>query len=134
MTRINQSALPYITLVNGFHFLKDQPSESHVFVQATSSSLSRLYKSDNTAVVPNNDTFSNVATLENNNPVFFSDAPNGAMVACNGASNRIWEGKEGRCSSFIVYDPNGTFWYDYTEIIPCRTRQMSHVCLVQEAA
>jgi hypothetical protein len=115
MTKINASALAYLSTVNGFHFKKDLPAESHVFVQANSGASSALYKSNNTTTIPNQDTFSSFQTLENNNTLFFSDAPNGAVVASNGAANRIWAGKEDRCGQFVVFDPAGTFWYDYTD-------------------
>ena len=115
MTPINAVALPYTKLVNGYHFRKDQPTENHVFVQGVSGSNSILYKSNNTSSIPAQDTFSNFQTLENNNAVYFSEAPQGGMAALNGSSNRIWEGSEGSCDSFIVYDPAGSFWYDYTD-------------------
>ena len=115
MTPLNVAALPYTNIVNGFHFEKGQPDETHVFVQANSGANSKLYKSANTTAVPNQDTFSDFATLENNNHVLFSNAPNGAMLALNGASNRIWTGLEDRCGQFIVYDPSGSFFYDYTD-------------------
>ena len=115
MTPINVAALPYTNGVNGFHFKKDVPVESHVFVQGTSGSNSALYKSNNTASIPNQDTFTSFQILENNATCNFSEAPDGGVCICNGSSNRIWEGNEGRCSSFIVFDPGGSFWYDYTD-------------------
>jgi len=115
MTPINVAAIPYTNLSNAYHFRKDRPPENHVFVQGVSGVNSILYKSDNTALIPAQDTFSSFQTLDNNSTVNFSEAPDGAMAVCNGVTNRIWSGNEGRCSSFIVYDPSGTFWYDYTE-------------------
>ena len=115
MTPINVAAIPYTNLVNGFHFKKDVPVESHIFVQGVSGVNSVLYKSNNTTSIPNQDTFSSYQTLENNTTCDFSEAPDGGVCICNGSSNRIWEGNEGRCSSFIVFDPAGTFWYDYTD-------------------
>ena len=115
MTPINVAAIPYTNLVTGFHFKKDVPTESHVFVQGTSGSNSTLYKSNNSVAIPNQDTFSTYQILENNNTAYFSEAPDGGICVCNGVTNRIWEGNEGRCSSFIVFDPAGTFWYDYTD-------------------
>ena len=118
MTKFNASALDLLQIQNGFHFRKDQPSESRVFVQAKTGAASKLYKSNNTAASPLQDTLTSIATLENNNTMFFSQAPQGGMAALNGSANRIWEGLEGRCSAFIVFDPdNGSFWYDYTEKI-----------------
>jgi hypothetical protein len=116
MTPINVSPLAYKSIVNGFHFRKDQPPESHVFVQANSGASSALFKSNNVGAVPTQDTFASFQALENTNTVFFSDAPNGALVALNGTSNRIWPGNEDRCAQFVVYDDaGGTFWYDYTD-------------------
>ena len=115
MTPINISQIGYTNLVNGFHYRKDNPAKNHLFVQGVSGSNSILYKSDNAAAIPNQDTFSAYQTLENNNTVRFSEAPNSGMCAMNGSVNRIWEGLEARVGSFIVYDPNGSFWYDYTD-------------------
>lgn len=113
MTPINVAALSGPVL-NGHHFRKDLPVESHVFAQVGTT----LYKSNNTAVIPNQDTFASFQTLENSTVGIFSDAPDGAMCFLNGSSNRIWEGGEGRCSSFIVVDESaGSFFYDFTDQI-----------------
>ena len=121
MTKINTIPLGQSSTVinNGFLFKKDQPEMSHIFVQGTDSEgVSTLYKSNNTALIPNQDTFSTfINPLSNNNVLYFSDAPQGSMVAMNGSTNYIWSGGEHRCAKFIVYDPSGTAWFDYTEVI-----------------
>lgn len=115
MTPINATPLTYTTTVNGFYYRKDNTSEYHTFVQGTSGSNSVLYLSDNTTNIPNQDTFSSFQILENENTVFFSEAPNNGVCVCNGVINRIWEGYETNCGQFIVFDPAGSFWYDYTD-------------------
>lgn len=83
---------PYI--LNGFHFRKDQPSESHVIVYAADSMMptdGRLYQ--NTTAVPGTGDFSSAAL---HTPASFSDvwrfsnAPAGNMVASNGDETLIW--------------------------------------------
>ena len=103
MTKINATALAYDFVVNGFHFKKDSPvAETHVFVQANSGSHSALYKSDNGAAIPAQDTFTSFVTLEDTTTVAFSNAPDGAMCVLNGETNRIWGGDEMRVGSFIT--------------------------------
>jgi len=115
MSKVNAAAMDYTRVDNGFHFRKDQPSESHVFAQTTSGSNSKLKKSNNTSLIPSQDTFADFQTLSGNNTTFFSNAPDGCMVALNGNANYIWGGNESRVAKFIVFDPGGSFWYDYTE-------------------
>lgn len=120
MTKVNASPFNYTTVDNGFHFTKDQPtgtSESHILVQTTDSggTLSRIVKSNNTAPIPNQDTFSTFLALTTTNDVNFSDAPRGAMCAFDGVNNNIWGGNEYEVGQFVVFAPGGSFWYDYTD-------------------
>lgn len=120
MTKINASPTSYTTIKNGFHFVKEQPTgttESHILVQTTDAggNNSRIVKSDNTAAVPNQDTFSTFKSLTSTNLVRFANAPDGAMMACNGVNNYIYSGSESRCSVFKVQDITETYWYDYTD-------------------
>ncbi|MBE3086163.1 MAG: hypothetical protein IMZ64_08100, partial [Bacteroidetes bacterium] len=64
MTKINTLAADYPKIDGGFHYRKDQPTESHVLVQTTSVTNSRLVKSDNTTTIPAQDTFSNFLSLQ----------------------------------------------------------------------
>ncbi|MFZ5989426.1 MAG: LamG domain-containing protein [Bacillota bacterium] len=45
----------------------------------------------------------------------FAPAPNGQMVYCNGVDTCIWGGDETRIGGFINFDPDGSFFYDFTE-------------------
>jgi len=99
------SAAPVI--LNGFHFRKDQPQESHVIVVAadsTSPTASYLYR--NTTAVPSAGNFS--GTILHTDAAVgigkgrFSNAPAGNMVYANGAETLIWGGNESLPTSFIT--------------------------------
>jgi hypothetical protein len=121
MTKINTQPFNYTSVDGGFHFVKDQPTgtlESHIFAQTTDAggAVSEIVKSDNTVAVPNQDTFSTFPiALSTTNKVRYSNAPRGAMCAFDGVNNNIWGGNEYEVGQFIVFDPGGSFWYDYTD-------------------
>jgi len=117
MTKTNGSVLNYTSVDSGFHFRKNQPEESHIIAQVTSGVNSKLVKATAPTIpsVGSDTTYSDFQTLANNNPVSFSPAPDGSMVAFNGDTNYLWSGNEYRTAQFINYDPLGTFWYNYTE-------------------
>ncbi len=121
---------PYI--LNGFHFRKDQPAESHVIVYAADSMTpthGRLYQ--NTTAVPNAGDFS--ATVLHTPAAFndiwrFSLAPAGNMVASNGNETLIWGGNEIEATSFVTSSAAVTYTLtnsnDYSDILS-NTRQTS---------
>ena len=115
MTPINASAIGYATLNSGYFYRKDNSLEYHTFVQGVSGAASILYMSNSTTSIPNQDTFSSFQTLENATTLRYSEAPNNGICAFNGITNRIWEGRQTSVGSFIVYDPAGSYWYDYTD-------------------
>jgi hypothetical protein len=115
MTKINAAAFSYTDVTNGFHFRKDNTSENHVLVQTTSGNNSKVLKSDSSAAIPNQDTFSDFLTLSSGSPAYFSTAPDDSMVICDGTNNYIWGGNEARCAAFINYTPNNSFYYDFTQ-------------------
>lgn len=122
MTKINASATNYLGVRTGYHFKKDQPSENHILVQTndtvTPFTASRLIKSDNSTSIPAQDTFSTFLALGNNNPAYFSKAPDGCVAVCNSTKNYIWGGDESRCYGFMVFDPdNTTNVFDYTDVV-----------------
>jgi hypothetical protein len=45
----------------------------------------------------------------------FSEAPDGYMAYANGLDVLLYGGDESRVAKFINYDPNGLFFYDYTD-------------------
>lgn len=117
MTKINASAFSYLKVVNGFHFRKEIPNtENYIFAQTTTGSNSRIVKSDNTAAIPAQDTFSTFVTLPTNNYVNFTEAPDQSMIMCDGYTNYVYSGTEYRVAKVINYDPSGTFYYDYTDL------------------
>ena len=117
-SKINTTSIPANgwgaspAIINGFHFRKGNPVESHVFAQTAYGFT--LYKSNNTSAVPNQDTFSTfIGSM--GNTVNFSNAPDGSMVALDGSTNNIWGGNEARCASFLNFDAvSSSFLYDFT--------------------
>jgi len=85
MTKINATVLPKIKLKNGFHFKKSIPvDENHIFIQVSDATTSAIYKSDNSASIPAQDTFTLFKTLDSTNTVYFTEAPDQSMVFCDG--------------------------------------------------
>lgn len=117
MTKINAAATNYLSVQSGHHFKKDDITENHVIAQTTTSTNSRLVKSDNSTSIPAQDTFTAWLTLDNNNRVYPSKAPDSSAVFFNGTKNYVWGGAEARCPKFINFDPDWTFRYDYTEVV-----------------
>jgi hypothetical protein len=117
MTKINASATTYTKIQNGFHFKKTSPViENHLFIQTSSGANSKILKSDNTALIPAQDTFSDFVTLPTNNTVYFTEAPDQSMVFCDGYTNYVYSGEEYRSAKVINFDPAGTFFKDHTVI------------------
>ena len=118
-TKINIVPLvAYPKIRNGFHFAKDQPAESHVFVQAYNSGETASQIFDNTTAIPNTGSFSLTALHTDATGAgigIFSPAPDGNVVYCNGAEATIWGGDEMRVGAFLNYNPDGSFLYDYTK-------------------
>ena len=121
MTKINTTALSaYPKIRSGFHFSKDQPTESHVLVQAFNSGLTASVIYDNTTAIPGQGDFAATALLaEPSGSVngIFSLAPGGNIAYCNKKGAYMWGGNELRVGAFINYDPGDTFRYDYTEVV-----------------
>ena len=121
MSKINSTAITtYTNIKGGFHFNKAEPSaESHVLIQAFNSgdaNDSKIFQ--NTTAIPSTGDFSATALYNdssNSNNGYFSDAPGGAVVYCDGESTMIWGGDEHFCSGFTVTD--GTDEYDYFDVI-----------------
>jgi hypothetical protein len=109
-TIINSTSIAtYTYLLNGFHFYKDQPQESHVIVLATSTTTSpgASYLYQNTTAIPGTGNFS-ATTLHTDATAGigrgrFSMAPAGNMVYANGAETLIWGGSEIEPTSFISH-------------------------------
>lgn len=121
MTKINSTALAsYPKIRSAIHFVKDQPQESHVVVQAFTGNEfnSKVYRND--TAIPNAGDFS--ATELHTDAASagrgsFACAPNGALVYTNKAESLIWGGDEFNIGAFLNYDPGGEFKYDFTDAL-----------------
>lgn len=95
---------PYI--INGYHFHKDRPQESHVMiVAADATNATASYVFQNTTAIPSAGDFTPTAVhidaaggIGNGR---FSTAPNGNMIYTNGPETLIWGGDEIHPMSFI---------------------------------
>lgn len=96
---------------NAFHFQKDEPTETHIITthdsdqSGTGSSIT-----DNSTAIPDQGNFDSTVLYTEDTAggvALFSDAPNGNMLACNGAESLIWGGDELRVASlFTCTDTN----------------------------
>lgn len=133
MSKINTNALTtYTSIRNGFHFSKDQPSESHVLVQAFNSgeTASKVYKND--TAIPDQGNFTATAVWDDTGTYKgrFSDAPGGNVAYCNQEESCIWGGDELRCYGFEVYDPAGSFSYDYTDAVTNKSTETDDLATI----
>uniref|UniRef100_A0A6H1ZA87 Putative baseplate wedge initiator n=1 Tax=viral metagenome TaxID=1070528 RepID=A0A6H1ZA87_9ZZZZ len=119
---INSSAISdtYVRPTAGFHFRKDQPSESHVLVQQFNAGLTQSYVYDNTTAIPSQGDFTATAVHNDTasaSPGAFCSAPDGAVAYCNEKDTSVWTGSEGRLGSFVIGDLVGTVKVDYSKVI-----------------
>jgi hypothetical protein len=129
-TAINTNApstggVSFPTILNGFHFRKDQPQESHVIIYAADTSTPTAGKLfQNTTAIPGTGDFSSTVLHSPSayNDIWrFSNAPAGNMVAANGDETLIWGGNEIEATSFIT-SSNSTLYTvananDYSDIL-----------------
>lgn len=125
MTKITSSVLnaTYFKARGGIHYTKDQPSESHVLVEAYNTGLTASRIIDNTTAIPNAGNFettyhvsgTELFTPSGSVPGRWSLAPDGDVAYCNGEESCVWGGVERAVSGFISFDPAGTFFYNFTE-------------------
>jgi hypothetical protein len=107
MSEINDAVIhggTYRNPIEGFHFHTDFPAvEDHIFVETEdlSSGVRTLYKSDNTAAIPLQDTFT-IFQDDMGGVVNMSEAPEGNMIVCDGSANYIWSGDEHRVGAVIT--------------------------------
>src|SRR3990172_11169190 len=108
----------YPKIRSGFHFRKEQPAESHVLVQAYTSSEADSVVFDNQAAVPAQGNFTAlVEEAAGTGRGYFSGAPGGNVAYCTDECNYIWGGDEMRAAAFVNHDPGRTFSYDFTEVV-----------------
>ena len=119
MTKINPStALTYPLIRAAYHFVKDEPLESHLLVQSwnTGETASKIYRNDTT--IPSQGDFNATALYTESSGAgigTFSNAPDGCVAYCNGKESLIWGGNEYRCGAFYNFNPDNSFIYNYTE-------------------
>jgi len=145
-TAINTSApstggTSYSYLLNGFHFHKDQPAESHVIAYAadsTTPTAGKLFQ--NTTAIPGTGNFSTTSLWSPSayeNIWRFSSAPGGNMVASNGDESLIWGGIEIEATSFITSASTVTYTVDssndYSEILSNTRQTADQVATLQTA-
>ncbi len=119
MSKITSSQInaTYFKVRSAIHFQKDQPSESHVLVEAYDTGLTASRILQNTTAIPSTGEFSatSLYTPSGSSAGRWSLAPDGDVAYCNGEESCIWGGTEREIAGFISYDPGGSFLYDYTE-------------------
>lgn len=112
-TKVNTTVLAETAIRNGIHFRKDQPTESHIVVDANG----KCY--DNGTAVPDAGDFDST-------PIYtdaagattgrYAIAPTGMLARCTSKESLLWGGDEYRAASLIDYPTTGQI-YDYTDLI-----------------
>jgi hypothetical protein len=118
MTPLNTTATTNKKIRNVHQFVKSQPAENHMLVQAYDASTENpvVYKND--TAIPGTGDFNGTALHTDADGAGrgrFENGPLGRLVYCNGVETMVWGGDESRLSNFTVYNPDGSFKYDYTE-------------------
>jgi hypothetical protein len=127
-TKINSTVLPDLFVVNGFHFVKDAPAESHVIIYAADSNTPTTgHLFQNTTAIPNAGDFMTSAGSTLYTPTVFTDgfrfsnAPAGNMVSSNAAETLIWGGNELPETAFITSSSTVNYTvtnsYDFSDIL-----------------
>lgn len=105
-SKINTTALTgYLKGRNAFHFTKDDPSESHVLIQAYNTGLTASQLLQNTTSIPSQGDFSGTALHTDASGASvgrFASASQGRMIYCNGKESMVWGGDEVNCSAFLT--------------------------------
>jgi hypothetical protein len=128
-TKINTTALTtYLKARNAFHFKKSQPAENHVLVQAYNTGLTASQILDNTTAIPSAGDFSATAVWTDSAGAgrgYFSQAPDGQLIYCNGVDSCMWGGNEMKVAAVIsstaVVGDDGSATNPKTSRKPCRT-------------
>ena len=119
MTKITSSVLnaTYFKTRSGIHYTKDQPSESHVLVEAFNTGVTASRILQNTTAIPSAGNFSatSLYTPSGSAAGRWSVAPDGDVAYSNDEETCIWGGTEKRVSGFVSFDPADDFYYDYTD-------------------
>jgi hypothetical protein len=127
-TKINTTVLPDLFVVNGFHFVKDAPAESHVIIYAADSNTPTTgHLFQNTTAIPSAGDFMTSAGSTLYTPTVFTDgfrfsnAPSGNMVSSNAAETLIWGGNELPETAFLTSSSTVNYTvtnsYDFSDIL-----------------
>lgn len=120
MTKVNSATMndTYYRPRAAYHYMKSQPAESHLMVQAYNSGLSGSAILDNKTAIPGAGEFESTSLWTDSAGAgrgVFSIAPDEMLVYCNGVENLIWGGAESRIGGFFIANPDSQIIYDYTE-------------------
>ena len=96
----------------GFHFRKDNPSETHVLVHTFDSSTENARIFQNVTAIPTTGNFATtplytLADTTGKKTGLFSDAPNGAVTFTDGKDSLIYGGDEYQVGRFINFTTTG---------------------------
>ncbi len=138
MTKINTTALTSHPLIQTmFQFKKVQPAETHLLVQADNSGETESKIFQNTTAIPDAGDFSGTALhtdASGSGLGRFSDAPDEHVAYCNSGETLVWGGDETRVSNFTIFDPNGTFLYDYTREVQNTLSDAANVATLKQVS
>lgn len=120
MSKINTTVITtYTSIRNMFQFVKSQPAETHLLIQAYNSGETASQVMTNTTAIPSQGDFSGTALHTDDSAAGkgrFSYAPLAHICYCNSVETMIYGGTESRVAGFILYDDNAAgFTRDYTE-------------------
>lgn len=138
MTKINSTtALTNPKVRAGHHFVKDEPSESHVLVQAWNSGETASYIYRNDTAIPSVGDFNSTALYTEASGAgigTFSNAPDGCVAYCNGKESLIWGGNEYRCGAFFNFNPDNSFVYNYSEAVSNTLQTTGNTALLKRVS
>ncbi len=139
MTKINTNALTtYLKTRSAFHFVKSQPAESHVLIQAYNADLTASRVLENKTAIPGTGSFEATELWIDSSGAGlgrFANASDGQMIYCNGVDTCIWGGDEINAGAFItstaVVTDSGspTNPKNYTDVVN-NTKQDSANCAI----
>lgn len=122
---------------NAFHFVKSQPVETHVLSQRFSAHSGGSSLFQNTATIPFAGVFSDEILLNaaGDKREYFSSAPEGKVIVCNGIDTHIWGGDETICKAFLtstaeVTESSLTTPIDYSLRIQNTKTDVDNLCKV----
>lgn len=100
-TKINSTAVGDVFILNGFHFRKDSPVETHILIWAANAfnaKAGNIY--DLTTAAPGTGNFTAIITPTTYTNFWFSMAPADSVVISNNGYQKIWGGNEYRITAF----------------------------------